>query len=522
MEKNIEYYLKKYNTLIKCIIFTFIIGMLAHSYMYFNNAISNDSLNEFITWDNVRQFKSETGRGLVVFYLQYIRGIITVPYLVGIFSLIYISISLYLISKIFDIKSDITLFMISTVMVLNMTVISLTATYMHDLDVDMLALLMATLSVYLLTKFDKGYLYGIIPLAIAIALYQAFISFAIILVIFKCILDLINKKDSGDVLYYGAKCIFMIIGAGLFYLLLVKIIVSVTGIEIVKGKYNSISKLLTLTPLNLVEYIKNTWIYTIDKLINPPTILSENVNMAVHISLLLLIFYFIIIKIIQNKIDAKSILMVLLLVIITPIGMNLSRVLMRDFSHDVMHYSIFMIYLLPLLFIDSEIYRKDFSQLKNKSYRIAVLLIVVFVMFGNFRFANTAYLIKDFEQDANMSLFTRINYDMNNTEGYIDGETPVAFVGRPLNQIRRNRDFTLRITGMSRSFVPYYSYSERYKAYFNYILMMDTIFVSEDEIDRLSEDERIINMPVYPSKDSIQMIDGILIVKLGEDLDDDY
>ena len=522
MEKNIKYYLKKYNTLIKCIIFTFIIGMLAHSYMYFNNAVSNDSLNEFITWDNVRQFKSETGRGLVVFYLQYIRGIITVPYLVGFFSLAYISISLYLISKIFDIKSDITLILISAIMVLNMTVISLTATYMHDLDVDMLAMLLATLSIYLLTKYDKGYIYGIIPLSISLALYQAYISFAITLIIFKFILDLINKKDYSEVLHYCAKSILMIIGAGLLYLILVKIIVSVTGIEIVKGKYNSIAKLLTLTPENLVVYIKNTWIYTVGKLINPPTILNEHLNITIHIFLLLLIFYFIIKNIILNKIDIKSILIVALLVIITPIAMNISRVLMRDFSHDVMHYSIFMIYLLPLLFVDREIHRKDFLELKNKAYPITVLLIIVFVMFGNFRFANTAYLIKDFEQDANMSLFTRINYDINKVDGYIDGETPVAFVGRPLSQIRRNRDFTLKITGMSRSFVPYYSYSERYKAYFNYILMMDTIFVSEKEIDRIREDQRVINMPVYPLKDSIQMIDGVLVVKLGEDLEDDY
>lgn len=514
MEKNIKYYLKKYNTLIKCIIFSFIIGMLAHSYMYFNNAVSNDSLNEFITWDNVRQFKSETGRGLVVFYLQYIRGIITVPYLVGFFSLIYISISLYLINKIFDIKSDITLFTISAIMVLNMTVISLTATYMHDLDVDMLAMLMATLSVYLLTKYDKGYIYGIIPLSISLALYQAYISFAITLIIFKCILDLINKKDYSEVLHYCAKSILMIIGAGLLYLLLVKIIVTVTGIEITKGKYNSIAKLLTLTPANLLEYIKNTYIYTVGKIINPPTILNENLNITFHGLLILLIFYFIIKNIILNKIDIKSILIVALLVIITPIAMNISRVLMGDFSHDVMHYSIYMIYLLPLLFVD----RKDLLDLKNKSYRIVVLLIIVFVMFGNFRFANTAYLIKDFEQDANMSLFTRINYDINNVQDYIDGETPVAIIGSPKNQIRRNRDFTLKITGMSRSFVPYYSYSERYKAYFNYILMVDTIFASEDEIDILCKDQRVINMPVYPSKDSIQMIDGVLIVKIGEDL----
>lgn len=522
MEKNIEYYLKKYNTLIKCIIFTFIIGMLAHSYMYFNNAISNDSLNEFITWDNVRQFKTETGRGLVVFYLQYIRGIITVPYLVGVFSLIYISISLYLISKIFNIKSDVTLILISAIMVLNMTVIALTATYIHDLDVDMLAMLLATFSVYLLTKYKNGYLFGSISLAFSIALYQAFISFAITLIIFKCILDLLNKKDYKRVLNYGLKSLIMIVGSGLIYLILVKLIVYVTGIEIVKGKYNSIGKLTSLTPANLYQYTVNSWKYTVGKIINPPTILNEKLNIAIHVLLLLLIFYFIIKESIKNNIQIKSIIILSLLVLVTPIGMNISRVLMRDFSHEVMHYSVFMIYLLPILFIDSQIYNKDLSQFKNRAYKLSITLIVIFVMFGNFRFSSTAYLIKDFEQDANMSLFTRINYDINNVDGYVDGETPVAFVGRPLDQIRRNRDFTLRVTGMSRSFAPYYSYSERYKAYFNYVLMMDTKFVSEEEIDVLSEDKRVINMSVYPSKDSIKLIDGILVVKLGDDLEDDY
>ncbi len=522
MEKNINFYIKKYNTLIKCIIFTFIIGMLAHSYMYFNNAISNDSLNEFITWDNVRHFKTETGRGLVVFYLKYIRGMITVPYLVGILSLIYISISLYLISKIFDIKSDITLIFISAIMVLNMTVIALTATYIHDLDVDMLAMLMSTLSVYLLTKYKKGYLYGSISLAISIALYQAFISFAITLIIFKCVLDLINKKDTKTVLNYGLKSIIMMIGAGIIYFIIVKLLIYVTGIEIVKGKYNSISKLKTLTPANLLEYSINSWEYTIGKIINPPTILNEKLNIAVHVLLLLLIFYFVMKKIVENDVEKKSILLLYLLIIILPLGMNISRALMRNFSHDVMHYSVFMIYLLPILFLDKYIYDKDILQFDEKVYKSLVILTVVFVMFGNFRFANTAYLIKDFEQDANMSLFTRINYDMNNVDGYIDGETPVAFVGRPLDQIRRNRDFRLRITGMSRSFVPYYSYNERYKAYFNYVLMMDTKFVSEKEIDLLSEDARVINMSVYPDKDSIKLIDGVLVVKLGYDLEDDY
>lgn len=520
MNKDINYYISKYNTLIKCIVFTFIIGFLAHSYMYYNNAISNDSLNEFITWNHIKEIKIERGRGLAIFYLFLSRGFITIPYLLGVLSLIYISLSLFLITKIFKIKSDITILTISVMMVLNISLIALTATYMHDLDVDMMALLMATLSVYILIKFKYGYILGIFPLAISIGLYQAYISFAIVLIIIKCILDLLENEDFKKVINFGMKSIVMIIGAGLFYMILLKLISIITGIGIIKGKYNSVGNISSIKLQDLLGYIIHTWTYTLSRFLNPPTILNKGLSILLQSLTIILTLIFIIKNIIKNKINNLSVLIIFGLLFILPIGMNISRILMRDFSHEIMHYSIYMFYILPVLMLDRT-YNLKIGNGKIFKYTIFAILLVV--MMGNFRLANKAYLIKDFEQDANLSLFTRILDDMNEIEEYKDGQTPVAFIGRPLNQIRRNQDFVINdITGMRRSFVPYYSYSERYQAYFNYILMTNTIFVSEEKIDEISDDKRAINMPVYPSKGSIKMIDGVLVVKLGEDLSDDY
>ncbi len=67
------------------------------------------------------------------------------------------------------------------------------------------------------------------------------------------------------------------------------------------------------------------------------------------------------------------------------------------------------------------------------------------------------------------------------------------------------------ITGISSSSpITFY---ETYEKYFKYVLNIP-LNLREDE--KIAEDERVIEMPEFPKKGSIQMIDGILVVKLEE------
>jgi len=61
------------NMLLFCIIATFIIGLITHAYMYFQDSFSHDSLREF-NGSNYNDLKIQAGRFIVPLYRMFVRG----------------------------------------------------------------------------------------------------------------------------------------------------------------------------------------------------------------------------------------------------------------------------------------------------------------------------------------------------------------------------------------------------------------------------------------------------------------
>ena len=52
----------------------------------------------------------------------------------------------------------------------------------------------------------------------------------------------------------------------------------------------------------------------------------------------------------------------------------------------------------------------------------------------------------------------------------------------------------------------------------NYYLDYPVNFVNEDKLTALENSPEVQNMPMFPAKDSVKMVDGVLAVKLSEPL----
>lgn len=122
---------------------TWIVGLLAHAYRFFN----------FLPiWDSIYNF---TGVGstytLGRWFLGY-AGLITsmfdLPWVNGAFSLFYISIVVILLTEMFEIKNKGMIVLCAAIFVSFPTVVSSFA-YMYTADAYLLAFLLATLAVYL-------------------------------------------------------------------------------------------------------------------------------------------------------------------------------------------------------------------------------------------------------------------------------------------------------------------------------------------------------------------------------------
>lgn len=202
-----------------------------------------------------------------------------------------------------------------------------------------------------------------------------------------------------------------------------------------------------------------------------------------------------------------------------PFGIN-AITLIADQYHELTLFALFFCYILVVVLI--ELYLKNNDKIKignGITYVCAILLGII--IFDNCIYSNQVYLKKDLESSATLSVFTRIIDRMEETEGFVPGETESAIIGTlsygPLNQRRAGFDYDT--TGLWYNYST--TYPETYTLYMNYYLGYPVSFVSDDELTALENMPEVQNMPLFPAADSIKMVDGVMVIKLSEPLEDD-
>lgn len=62
-----------------------------------------------------------------------------------------------------------------------------------------------------------------------------------------------------------------------------------------------------------------------------------------------------------------------------------------------------------------------------------------------------------------------------------------------------------------------FDFYNAYRAYFRYVLDYPIVLCGESKWWELKNSDTVAKMPAFPNPDCIQMIDGILVVKMGPD-----
>ena len=91
----------------------FVWGLAAHAYGFLNLIISHDSIAEFFTSDAVMRWKVALGRFAEPIYLKVFHSGLALPWLNGVLTLIWLSVSVWLTARIFSIKDKIRIALIA-------------------------------------------------------------------------------------------------------------------------------------------------------------------------------------------------------------------------------------------------------------------------------------------------------------------------------------------------------------------------------------------------------------------------
>ncbi len=499
----------------KSFIFTYLWGLAAHGYMLLSNSISHDSVGEFLLLPHTIETKLASGR-IFAPVVQWLRGSISAPWWVGILSLFFLSIALFLIIRMFDIRKDWMICLTSGVLTVNLSYAALIATYIHDLDSDSLAVALSVLAVYLWRTQSRGWLYGIIPVALSLGLYQSFISVTITLIIILSILDLMNNRSFKEVFPAGLRSVMMLLCGGVLYFCLQKIAVSLYSASLPTA-YNAVTQVFELTPLRMVKLLAETWFASLYEIIVATSGLPLRLGMVINGGVILICVAILIEKLFCRSMGVPEKILLMVLFLLLPVGANVTRVLSNGWSHDLMHYALWLIYLLALVLTRDAVHQA--SNTKHKVSQIVAVVLVAVTLLGNVQMANCIYTAKRFVQNANLSLFTRIVADIEDMEDYVIGETPICFVGEPEYAMsplpkQYRRYYT---TGAKSSFAISTKNRDHYQCYFDHVLMNPGVIADNEVVYAMNNDPQVLAMPLYPQDGSIAMVDGVVVVKLGND-----
>ena len=504
--------------LLLCFFSTFIWGLAAHSYMFFNNFPSHDVLNEFYGTVAKDNWKVELGRFVVPLYRNIVRGKLTLPWLIGLLTMLFVAVAVFYTVKIFNIKSKALVILISGIMITNPTVISEIATYLHDTDVNMLALMFSVISVYLWKEYKSVFALagGAVLLALSLGIYQSYISVTLTFIILSSIISLLDGDSEKQVFVKGLKGIGMIVLGCAVYFAMYALSFKVTGlVPHERTNVLDFGDRTTNIPLYILQLVLNAYYYFKEYITEDRAMLYYDGLMPALAVMILIVAAVIALHVLRRKdFSIAKKLLIAVLAGFMPLTMNITYVTAKGSGiHDLMHYAIWFVYGVLLILA---YWIADSAKIKAGNYIKPVCCVLVALMlWSNVRIANTAYLKKDIEFNSELSLMTRLTYQMERVEGYKVGETVVMIDGMTnvYGEVPGTEPLK-RLIGLENN-SPLVM-DNRYGEYFKYVLNYPYIEASKEQIAEVKATEQWQNMPAYPHEDCMQIINGILAVKMGE------
>ena len=299
---------------------------------------------------------------------------------------------MYLVSRLFSVDNALLLAVIGALFVTNVSYSALAATYIYDLDGDMLAMLLAVCAAYLLLRGTlRRRALAVIPIVGSLALYQAMISVTVSLVMIACILRLLESESAKAVFFDGLKAVGILFIGGAAYYILVRAVCSASGVAL-DGGYNSLLSLGRMTPDLLPEAVRSTYDTWARSTVRQPVFVPLPVTRTGHLLLAVLTLAAAARFLLRKRLPAANLLLAFVLAALLPMGMNLSNFLgyAGMEAHDLMKYAFCLVYVFDILLLRQCLQSLPESRVFSGCAAVSLALIAALV-WGNVQTASHAF-----------------------------------------------------------------------------------------------------------------------------------
>lgn len=523
---------RKYKAEIQTFKVVFFMGLLVHL-----SIITNKYFNYFEMGNILMDMSYEQGDTLAQgrWFIPVVTNLFTVfstPLLNGIVCMAYMSVSAVLILKMLGVREKLYAYLFGGIWIAFPGMASIMS-YGVNADVFCFCIFTAVLSVYLSENCKFGIIWGSIVLCLSIGAYQPYLAVAI--GVAYCILLLEALSAGFDFRRFcikTAKLLGMLLLGFLLYYAALHAILAITGMEL--SNYHGVDNMTSFTPKGIAKGLVYTYGYFLTYLFTA--------NYTYTIGRILwnvagtAVFLTVTAAMVQshgkagvskkdgykrNRILQTGV--VVIMVGLLPLGMNSSPFLMGDrVGNGVDRYMMqSMMLIWGLLFRLLELSRMG-TVFKSVKWRDCLqwvgVLSGIAVLVSGVVICNEAYHRLDAMTTTTESMLTRIAGRMEAVPEW-NKDMPVYFVN-PQGLVNENYhveipkyDALKQLPGTEVK--PWYN-ERAIKNYMQTYLHFPVRTATEEQKADLDTSAEVQNMPMYPAADSIQVIDGVLVIKVSD------
>ena len=483
-----------------------IAGFLTHMRVFVRDIPNHDGMSSL----HFDQNMITSGR----WFLRVACGIssdFTLPWIIGVLCVLYLAITAVILKRFFRVNHTFTAMFLAVILVTYPTLTSNFA-YMFTADGYMLALLLAVLSVFLVEKSPFGFVWGAIALGFSVGIYQAYVSFAMILAVYAVCRGWFfgtKLKEKWSVTW---RYVAMGGGGAVIYYVMLQLLLFLQNTAL--SGYQGIGSGNEMTLMErIVQIYKDFIVHTLKG-----NIMMQKGWLLVAALVLFGVALVVLVQALYKVGSLKSIwtyLCAVVAVMVLPVCFNVILIISPDVTyHSLMRYQWVLFPMIALVILD-----KHGAEICKgiKGQALAAWLGIVASVVIAFQYAlicNIGYFNLEKKFEKTYAYCLRMLEQMEETEGYYHG-IPVAMIGVVGDHYLPSTDLTVGKTdsliGINGDYLFYTAVN--YQAFIEYYFGVHIELVPIEDMVEIIQDPRYIELQVFPKKDSMKVVDGILYIR---------
>lgn len=494
---------------------TFISSLLIHIYKFTNTLPNHDSLYNYYSVQNILgsgRWALSTACSISSYY--------DLPWINGLLSCLFLGFTVMVVTAILEIKNPI---IIGLTGMLFASSLATTETFFFLFTADgyMIAMFLAAIAVWY-SRMEENrvsrLLLSVVCLCISCGIYQAYISFALLLALSCFILNLLqNKHNMQQCVKWVIRQAIIYLTALISYYIIWKLCMIFSNIA--ATSYQGISEVgeinINLLIQGMIKAFGTLRMYFFASDTWPQEFTAHNI---LNILFLLFMFLGLVIACVRSKVYKRKwslVLLILCCFAIVPFAC------IWHFTSDSLTYHMMMLQGLTVLFVLTALLYENWSKsiLQN-----ALCILLLMIVINNALIANISYFYMNLCYERTYAEGMEMVMEIHNIEDEYEYDK-IAVIGRRMDDVKWDR-FDPG-TGKSTPVIVNPLFDGLFETSLLYdwehtVLFLRNTFglvrpvATMEEMAILSDSQEVQEMECWPSDDSIKVIDNTLVIKLGD------